>query len=177
MVGIGTALVDDPLLTVRGRVAPREPPRRVIVDSAGRLPVEARVLSEGAGPVTVVTTARSGGTWRGEIEKKGGRIVEVDADDRGRVSLPEALGALRADGIHSLLCEGGGRLASAMLAGAVVDRLYLVLAPILLGSDGVPAFPAADEGSARAPEGRWRLIEEPGRLGEDMWIVLEPAED
>jgi diaminohydroxyphosphoribosylaminopyrimidine deaminase/5-amino-6-(5-phosphoribosylamino)uracil reductase len=174
MIGTNTALLDDPLLTVRGRVAPRVPPRRIVLDSTGRLPEKARLLHEGDGPVTVITTPRSGDGWRDRIRRGGGRVLEVPAEREGRVALPEALQALRTEDVGSVLCEGGGRVASALLARNVVDRLYLIVAPRFLGPDGVPAFPAT-EGGLPGPMGAdWRWVEEPRRFGEDVWIVLEP---
>jgi diaminohydroxyphosphoribosylaminopyrimidine deaminase/5-amino-6-(5-phosphoribosylamino)uracil reductase len=170
MVGTVTALVDDPLLTVRGRVTPRLPPGRVILDGAGQLPSGARLLCEGEGQVYVVTTPQSPGSWRAEIEERGARVLEVPADAEGRVSLPDGLGRLREEGIRSVLCEGGGRLTSALMALGFLDRLYIILVPLFLGDEGVPGFP----GTPTLTPGTWTLCEDPRRMGKDVWMVLEP---
>jgi diaminohydroxyphosphoribosylaminopyrimidine deaminase/5-amino-6-(5-phosphoribosylamino)uracil reductase len=172
MVGTVTALVDDPLLTVRGRVTPRLPPRRVILDASGQLSPGARLLREGEGQVYVVTTPQSPASWRAEIRSRGAVALEVAPDDEGRVSLPDALRRLRAEGIRSVLCEGGGRLTSALMGLGLLDRLYLILVPRLLGDEGVPGFP-------RAPtleQGSWTFVEDPRRMGKDVWMVLEPEQ-
>ena len=138
MVGTVTALVDDPLLTVRGRIAPRVPPKRVILDAAGQLPPGARLLREGEGQVYVVTTSQSPPSWRSEIESRGAAVLEVAADADGRVSLADALRRLREEGVRSVLCEGGGRLTSALMSLDLLDRLYVILVPRFLGEEGVP---------------------------------------
>jgi diaminohydroxyphosphoribosylaminopyrimidine deaminase/5-amino-6-(5-phosphoribosylamino)uracil reductase len=170
MVGAATALVDDPLLTVRGRVTPRVPPRRVILDAAGQLSPGARLLREGEGQVYVVTTPSSPASWRAEIESRGARVLEVPAEAESRVSLPDALRRLRAEGVRSVLCEGGGRLTSALMGLGLLDRLYVILVPRLLGDEGVPGFP----GAPTFGQGSWTFVEDPRRMGNDVWMVLEP---
>lgn len=182
LVGTRTVLVDDPRLTVRGRVCPRIPPRRVVLDAKGRISASARMLREGAGSVSFFTTAASSESWRRSIQNAGGGVVEVERGDSGGVSLPAVLASLRADGVCQLLCEGGGRLAASLLRERLVDRLYLVVAPRLLGPAGAPAFSWGDQGSRASrtrearPAGEWEWIEEPRRLGRDIWTVLERGE-
>ena len=107
LVGTQTALVDNPLLTIRGELTPPTPPRRVVLDARGRLPASARMLREGEGAVFLYTTPSSPPAWRRSIEQAGGRVTEVAGGDAGGVSLPAVLGSLRASGISHLLCEGG----------------------------------------------------------------------
>jgi diaminohydroxyphosphoribosylaminopyrimidine deaminase/5-amino-6-(5-phosphoribosylamino)uracil reductase len=170
MVGTVTALVDDPLLTARGRVAPRVPPRRVILDAVGQLPSGARLLREGEGQVHIVTTPQSSRAWRTQVESRGAVVLEVPADAEGRVSLPAALERLREEGIRSVLCEGGGRLTSALIGLGFLDRLYVILVPRFLGEEGVPGFPGGPTPSSVT----WTLCEDPRRMGKDVWMVLEP---
>ncbi len=182
LVGTRTAVVDDPLLTVRGEVTPHTPPRRVVLDARGRIPVGVRMLREGAGGVLFYTTRASPASWRRSVEQAGGRVTEVEGGARGTVSLPAVLADLRASGVRQLLCEGGGRLAGALLREGLVDRMYLIFAPRLLGPEGVPAFRWGEGESSDPPatlpggvEG-WEWIDEPSRLGGDVWTVLEPGE-
>lgn len=180
LVGTRTALVDDPLLTVRGEVTPRSPPRRVILDAGGRIPAGARILREGDGDVLFYTTPASSGRWRRSIERAGGMVTEVESSPREGVSLPAVLGSLRASGVGRLLCEGGGQLAGSLFREGLVDRAYLAFAPCLLGPAGVPAFRWGEGGSplppgARRGRGGWEWIQRPRRLGTDLWTVLEPA--
>ena len=182
LVGTRTAAVDDPLLTVRGEVTPRTPPCRVVLDARGRLPASARMLREGAGAVCVYTTASSPAAWRRSIEQAGGWVTEVEATDANTVSLPAVLANLRASGVGQLLCEGGGRLAGALLREGLVDRMYLIFAARLLGPAGVPAFGWEEVESSALPGARpggvggWEWIDEARHLGGDVWTVLEPGE-
>lgn len=181
LVGTRTALVDDPLLTVRGEVIPRIPPTRVILDARGRIPAGARILREGEGNVLFYTTPSSSGQWRRSIERAGGEVIEVESGPGEGVSLPAVLGNLRGSGVGRLLCEGGGKLAGSLLREGLVDRAYLAFAPCLLGPAGVPAFRWGEGGSPLPPGtprgggGGWEWIGRPRRLGTDLWTVLEPA--
>ena len=172
LVGSNTARVDDPLLTVRGEIIPPVPPRRVILDTAGRVRLDSRVLEPGGGPVIFLTSTASRSQWRDGVRARGGSVVELPAG-RGGVSLSSALEVLRLDGARTLLCEGGGVLGAGLLEAGLVDRLYLIVAPRLIGPEGVPALPLAE------PDGwplkDWEQIGEPRRLGSDTWITLEPG--
>ncbi|MFC0509418.1 bifunctional diaminohydroxyphosphoribosylaminopyrimidine deaminase/5-amino-6-(5-phosphoribosylamino)uracil reductase RibD [Micromonospora costi] len=118
VVGVGTVLADDPRLTARnlrdGSLAIRQP-LRVVVDSDGRTPAEARVR-DGAARTWVATAA------------------EVGAGPDGRVDLPALLAALHQRGVRAVLLEGGPRLAGAFLAAGLVDKIVGYVAPRLLGA-------------------------------------------
>jgi diaminohydroxyphosphoribosylaminopyrimidine deaminase/5-amino-6-(5-phosphoribosylamino)uracil reductase len=134
-IGSGTLLVDDPLLTPRG-VYRERPLTRVIFDRRLRTPPSARVLSTGeAGPVMIVTSpeAASRDAVRRPLEDRGARI-EVAAD----ATLGAALKGLGADGIGSLLLEGGAALHAAAWDEGLVDFVRLYVTPHVLGPDGVP---------------------------------------
>ena len=166
LVGARTARVDDPLLTVRGPVEPRVPPRRVVLDGRGTLEPGARLLSEGDGVVQLVTTEAAEPDWLRRMEDAGARVLTVEGRD-GRVEPAAALRALRSEGVEALLCEGGGVVASALLSRGLVDRLYLAVAPRFLGPDAVAAFPQVEGG------GRWEMAGDPERLGRDVWLTLD----
>lgn len=165
-VGIGTALADDPSLTVRDAPAPRVPPRRVVFDRQARLPLESvLVRSAREVPVTVVASAPPAG--RADA-LRGAGVEVLDAPTLG-----EALTALRSAGVNSLLVEGGPRLAGAVLADALADRLIIFQAPVLLGSGALSAFahvPPAEV--AHGP--RFRVLARE-RFGDDLMTVYAPA--
>lgn len=166
-IGVGgrTARRDDSALTVRGPVAPRIAPRRIVFDPRVELdPGQQLVRTAREVPTVVVAAPGIGGTRRGALEEAGVSIL--DAGD-----LRAALEALRADGVRSLLIEGGGRLAGALLAGGLVDRFYWLQSPLWLGDRAVPAvaglFPVPLERASR-----WHVVERRA-FGEDTLLVVD----
>src|SRR5690606_16350113 len=117
-VGSGTALADDPQLTVRGRRRPRVAPKRVVFDRRGRLTKALRLVRTASKTPTIVVTSADGAARLASLEDRGVRLVVADA-------ISEALGELRADGIDTILCEGGAGLAGALLGRGLVDRLVI----------------------------------------------------
>lgn len=139
MVGRATALVDDPLLTVRHGAPPVRPPIRVVVDTRASLPTTAAMLHDGVAPVLVVVGETADQARVAALVETGADVVAVPEQD-GHVDLVEARQALGERGVRSVLCEGGGELASALIGQNLVERIHLVVAPTTLGSAGVPAF-------------------------------------
>jgi diaminohydroxyphosphoribosylaminopyrimidine deaminase/5-amino-6-(5-phosphoribosylamino)uracil reductase len=163
-VGIGTALADDPRLTVRGPVQARIPPARVVFDRALRLvPDSNLVRTAGEVPTWVVCASDAAADRRRALEQAGVRIVIGE-------SLPEQLRALRDAGLRSMFVEGGATFASALLSADVVDRMYLFYAPLLIGPQGMAPFggiasPVLDD----VP--RWRRIGTQA-FGADTMVAL-----
>jgi len=173
LIGTRTAQVDDPLLTVRGPVVPRVPPVRVVVDLAGRLSPELRMLREGDAPVWIVTGEGSSKGWRRQMEGAGARVLPLSGDpDRGASGARQLLGRLRAEGLSSLLCEGGGRLAGSLLHGGGVDRLIHIWVPRVLGGGGVPAFFPTGGNGEISPTWRAGPLR---RWGGDLWVEWDRA--
>ena len=163
-VGVGTVRSDDPRLTVRGEVTPLVAPLRVVFDDRAKTPVDARILRDGIASVAILTAPDAP---QARLEKLRDREADVITAD----GLSGQLRALKARGITSLLVEGGGILAGRLVQEGLVDRLFILTAPIMLGHDGVPAFGALS-GVKLADVHRWRLV---GRksLGADTLIVLD----
>ena len=137
-VGIGTALADDPELTVRIGTAPRVPPARVVFDRHGRLPLDGRLVRSARQiPVYVVTApGEAASRERQEALRTAGVITHAAAD------LSAALGGLRTAGIAHLFVEGGATIASALLAAGLVHHLIIFQVPVILGAGATPAFVA-----------------------------------
>ncbi len=132
-VGVGTVLVDDPLLTVRG-VYRERPLSRVVFDRRLRTPPAARLLStRDAGPVMIVTTATGAAdaSRRKALEAAGAEIFVTDGSVRA------GLAALGAQGLSSVLLEGGAVLHAAAWDEGVVDGVRLYVTPHRLGPAGV----------------------------------------
>jgi diaminohydroxyphosphoribosylaminopyrimidine deaminase/5-amino-6-(5-phosphoribosylamino)uracil reductase len=163
-VGIGTALADDPQLTVRGSVEPRVPPARVVFDRGLRLPPEGRLAHTARElPVLVVASPEAPAARREALERLGVRVLPAG-------DLEEGVRALRRAGIASLFCEGGARLAGTLLEAGVVDRLHLFYAPLFLGAEGAAPFAALSSPAMEAAR-RWRRLETRA-LGPDTLITL-----
>jgi diaminohydroxyphosphoribosylaminopyrimidine deaminase/5-amino-6-(5-phosphoribosylamino)uracil reductase len=141
MVGIGTALADDPLLTARGGTQPRIPPTRIVLDSHLRLPLNAALLSTVMdAPVLVVAGPEAPEDRASALHDAGAVVVRVPAAEDGGLDVDAVMAALWEQDIRSVLCEGGGRVASSLIAASAVHRLNLFYTPMLLGPDAVPAF-------------------------------------
>ena len=175
LVGRGTWEADDPQLTARGSVTPRVPPVRVLLDRRGRVPARMRALSAADGARAIVATSRGAAT---ALRRRLGDAADIVAvpDGPGGLDLGALLACLREGGVTSVLCEGGGAVGGSLLADALVDRIYLFVAPVLIGSDGVPAFPpavAGDGPGASVRAGGWQARTDPVRFGNDTLIVLD----
>jgi len=163
LVGVGTILADNPLLTDRSGRARRRPLLRVILDSRLRLPLESRlvqsaapgVTSEGPSDVLVFcSTACSTAdeNKKAQLEKCGVRVEHIAATmPDGRPDMPAILHRLGELEIMSLMIEGGATVNWAALASAVVDKVFLYYAPkILAGTGSIPfaagaGFPGMSE--------------------------------
>ncbi len=164
-VGGRTARADDPSLTVRGSVQPRVNPRRVVFSTTADLPNSATLVRT-AREIPTLVIAPSGAPPANvrRLEAEGVSVITA-------VSLEAALTSLRQMGVDSLLVEGGGHLAGALLAGGLVDRYYWIQSPIWLGQGSVRAI----EGLPGIPLEQvrpWRVVERRS-LGSDSLIVLD----
>ena len=158
-IGVGrkTAETDDPLLTVRGPIKPRTSPARLIFTRSGAVSEELRLVKTRDQVKTMLVSA-------------GGRIPRTALESVMAADLSGAMRELKARGIGSVLIEGGGELVRALMKEELLDRIYLVQAPIFLG-DGVGAFGRGEPRRLDAVE-RWRVVERT-RLGADTLTVLD----
>lgn len=168
MVGGRTAVVDDPLLTVRLAPGPRLPPTRVVLDPGLELSPDCRLAgSVDEAPVVVFCRESVPAGRRTPLEKLGVEVVAVPGAGEG-LALGAVLQDLGERGLRSIIAEGGGRLAASLLADDLVRRQYLIYAPIVLGPQGVPFIGSVvDEGSFD-----WSVVRR-GALGEDTLLELE----
>lgn len=175
MVGSGTALADDPLLTCRAPGLGHRSPVRVVADRRLRLPPTSR-LAMGARevPVWVVAGEEADEAAAEALAARGCVVLRVAGGGAGDGEAGAARGALAAlagRGITRVLVEGGAGLAAALLRSHLVDRLHLFTAPIVLGAESLPGVGPLGIGRL-ADARRWRRVE--GRaLGEDRLDVLD----
>ncbi len=154
-VGIGTALADDPELTVRQGARPRVPPVRVVFDRHARLPLDSR-LARTARDVPVLLVVSPGPIGDAEVARRAALealgVTLLSAD-----TAADALRALKVSGISSMLVEGGAGLASELVGTNLVDRLIIFQGSVILGGGALPAFAALPPRTVA--EGiRWRVI-------------------
>ncbi|OYQ31783.1 riboflavin biosynthesis protein RibD [Niveispirillum lacus] len=141
LIGIGTALADDPELTCRLPGLAGANPVRVVLDSHLRLPLTAKLVRGAAtiAPTWVVTLTGADSAKAAALDAAAVRVLRVDADKDGRLPVQGALTALAGQGITRLLVEGGPTVATAFLKAGVVDQVEWFRAPLLIGGDGLPA--------------------------------------
>lgn len=133
MVGSGTVLSDDPLLTARpASEPPHRQPLRVVVDARGRTPPGARVLGPEA-PTLVATSETPSEEWRAAIAARGAELLTVPAAADGGVDLAALLRELARRGVMSLLAEGGATLLGTLFDAELVDVVHAVIAPLVIG--------------------------------------------
>lgn len=164
-VGGRTARLDDPSLTVRGSVRPRVPPKRIVFDRVADLGPQLTLVRSATETPTIVVVSPEADTSRVKrLETAGVTVLQTE-------SLENSLRALREQGVESLLVEGGGQLAGALLRQGLVDRYYWIQAPLWLGEEAVPALSGLPARGLDQAE-RWRVIERRA-LGEDTLLVLD----
>ncbi len=165
-IGVGrrTADADDPQLTARGTVTPRVPPRRVVFARSGRVREDLRLVRTAAQVPTIVVTAPQ------VRDRTAGRLSGTGVQIVGAEGVTAALSALRALGIRSILVEGGSTLAAELLGRDLVDRLYLIQAPLWLGT-GMPAFGPRD--AVPLESARSWVVTERRALGRDSLLVVD----
>jgi diaminohydroxyphosphoribosylaminopyrimidine deaminase/5-amino-6-(5-phosphoribosylamino)uracil reductase len=144
LVGIGTVLADDPLLTCRLPGMEARSPVRVVLDRSLRLPGASRLVhSARQTPLWVMTSNLSEAPAAVKLGAAGAQVIRVatTASPPG-LDLPAVLHALAEKGITRLMVEGGGRVASSFVAANLVDEVWLLRGREAVRADGVPALHA-----------------------------------
>ena len=142
LVGIGTVLADDPLLTCRLPGMEARSPARVVLDRALRIPATSRLVhSARSTPLWVVTSNLAEAPAVAMLGAAGAQVIRVASTPAG-LNLPEALHALAERGITRLLVEGGARVASSFVAADLVDEFWLLRGRETIGTDGVAPLDA-----------------------------------
>ena len=148
LVGVGTVLADDPHLTLdeearrveRLRNGRAGNPARVVVDSTGRTPLDARILDDAATTFLLVSDAAA--TERCEALAAAGATVIVAGDDR--VDLVDGVAALADRGVDRLMIEGGGEVIFSSLAAGIVDELQVYVGSFVVGGREAPTLADGD---------------------------------
>jgi diaminohydroxyphosphoribosylaminopyrimidine deaminase/5-amino-6-(5-phosphoribosylamino)uracil reductase len=168
VVGIGTALADDPQLNARIHGVPRQP-RRVVFDSEGRLPLDSQLI-RGAPelPLTVVVGRAASRLQTDALEAAGAEVI-VATGENEPARVRSALDQLGGIGVTSILLEGGPKLAGAFLDAGEVDELRLFVAPVVVGGSNA-RDPLEGEGVDRIAEATRALARDVERIADDVLI-------
>ncbi|MGQ9646599.1 MAG: bifunctional diaminohydroxyphosphoribosylaminopyrimidine deaminase/5-amino-6-(5-phosphoribosylamino)uracil reductase RibD [Thermodesulfobacteriota bacterium] len=137
MVGIGTVLKDDPMLTAR--IKGGKDPYRIVLDSRLRIPESAKVIDLCPSRAIVATTEMASQDKIDQLEKKGVRVLICDSK-LGKVDLKSLLQKLGEMGMTSLLVEGGGQVNGAFLDQGLIDKIFLFLSPKLIADPLAPGI-------------------------------------
>lgn len=175
MVGAGTARADDPRLTVRRAPPGRTPLRRIVLAPLADLPTDAALFDDLPDePLHVFCRLDATEIAIEALEAAGAHVHPVEAaGSSGHLDLGAVLSSCWELGVRSVLCEGGAALAASLLAGGHSQRLYLFVAPMVLGEGGLGAFSA----DARTVDwSRYQPAGPPQALGRDTLIVLDRQE-
>jgi diaminohydroxyphosphoribosylaminopyrimidine deaminase/5-amino-6-(5-phosphoribosylamino)uracil reductase len=161
VIGVGTAIADDPLLTVR--LVSGSNPARVVLDPRGRLPSDAKVLVDDGTPRLVL---RAGSTQRASL---GAIDIQGLPTEGDRIAPRAILGALAARGWRRILIEGGADTLSGFLRAGLLDRLHLIVAPVMFGKAGRGFAPPPIDGVDQALRAPMRAFP----LGDDMLLDFD----
>ncbi|MCA9958138.1 MAG: GTP cyclohydrolase II [Anaerolineales bacterium] len=131
LVGIGTVLADDPLLTVR--LVEGKHPQPIILDSQLRLPLQAGILQHPTHTPWIVASETAVQERQTALEAAGARVLRVPTNANGQIDLTNLLARLRLEGVNTLMVEGGARVITNFLAQQLVDRVVVTIAPVLVG--------------------------------------------
>ncbi|MGB3865182.1 MAG: bifunctional diaminohydroxyphosphoribosylaminopyrimidine deaminase/5-amino-6-(5-phosphoribosylamino)uracil reductase RibD, partial [Xanthobacteraceae bacterium] len=142
LVGIGTALADDPLLTCRLPGMAERSPARVVLDAALRLPGNSKLVHSAREiPLWVMTSDTAEASAAAKLGAAGARILRVKTGEGG-LDLHDMLRVLAAEGVTRLMVEGGARVAASLIEAGLADEVWLLRGPHPVGADGVAALGA-----------------------------------
>jgi diaminohydroxyphosphoribosylaminopyrimidine deaminase / 5-amino-6-(5-phosphoribosylamino)uracil reductase len=167
MVGVGTVIADDPLLTDRSGRPRRRPLLRVILDSRLRLPLHSRVVKTANDDVLVLYSCGEEKRIR-ELQQHGIRVERVPAAADRRPDMRSLVRCLGEMEITSLLIEGGATVNWAALSSGIVDKVFLYYAPKIRGGGAVPF--AAGTGLSPMSDAAYVKSIELHKFGEDFAV-------
>lgn len=138
LTGIGTIITDDPNLTVR--LVSGKSPKRLILDSKLRVPLDAKIISDDEISNTMIITTEVASKEKvTRIEEKGAKVLVLEADERGWVMQPQLWSTLAEHGITSVLVEGGSKVHTECIKTGFVDYVTIFIAPKIMGT-GIDAI-------------------------------------
>ncbi len=172
LVGVETALQDDPALTYRGRRRGLDP-ARIVLDSHGRMRAKARMLhTRSTAPTLIFTATEAPAAWEREMAAAGAEVVRLPLY-AARLPLDAVLRELGRRRLQRLLVEGGPTVHAALVRQGLADEWIGLMAPLLLGADGLSAV--GELNVATLVEGPRLIIRRVSSLGDDALIEADFA--
>ncbi|MDQ0316048.1 diaminohydroxyphosphoribosylaminopyrimidine deaminase/5-amino-6-(5-phosphoribosylamino)uracil reductase [Amorphus orientalis] len=160
MIGIGTALADDPELTCRLPGLAARSPVRVVLDPSAKLPLESRLVATAdLAPLWVVVAPDAPREKIAALRDSGASVLTRLIRPGGRLDLLDVVRGLGDWGLTTLLVEGGARIARGLLEADLIDEAIFYRAPMEVGKNGVPAFDGLDMETVVDPS-RFELLHE-----------------
>lgn len=151
MVGVDTILIDDPRLDVRTNGLEDRSPIRVVLDSQGRMPLDARLFQNAHEiPVWIITTGTIAADYALELEERGCRLLLAGQNKDGHVELSDALSLLGDEGINTVFVECGAKLSAALLKQSLIDEFLLYRGAKPIGEGGLEALGRSPEAALNA---------------------------
>ncbi len=147
LVGVGTVKRDDPLLNVRLSRRVRQP-LRIVIDPRLEIPLKARIFGEEGGKVIIVCKEETGREKHEALQRKGAELITFSGE---RLSISYLLKVLGEREVTSLLVEGGERVFTSFLEERMVDKIYVIVSPLLIGGGSSPT-PFGGKGFSRIEE-------------------------
>jgi diaminohydroxyphosphoribosylaminopyrimidine deaminase / 5-amino-6-(5-phosphoribosylamino)uracil reductase len=174
LVGIGTVLADDPLLTCRLPGMEARSPVRVVLDRALRIPGTGKLVhSARQTPLWVIASETAEAPAAMKLGAAGTQVIRIAPTSAPGLDLPAVLHALAEKGITRLMVEGGARVASSFISAGLADEIWLLRGPDPVAADGVPALDALPLAAiTQSPAFKVRASE---TLGKDTLTIYERA--
>jgi diaminohydroxyphosphoribosylaminopyrimidine deaminase/5-amino-6-(5-phosphoribosylamino)uracil reductase len=177
LVGVGTILADDPLLTDRSGLPRRRPLLRVILDSALRIPSDSRLVQSAGNGDVLVFYSQASEENKSRLQQCGIRVESISAISEGRIDLQAVMQRLGQLEITSLMIEGGATINGSALAAGVVDKVFLYYAPKIFPESGAVPFATGAEAAGDPVQIKSLSV---CRYGEDFAVegyVRDPYQD
>ncbi|GAC1636589.1 MAG: bifunctional diaminohydroxyphosphoribosylaminopyrimidine deaminase/5-amino-6-(5-phosphoribosylamino)uracil reductase RibD [Herpetosiphon sp.] len=175
IVGVNTVITDNPELTTRidNHWRPVKHPLRVIIDSHGRTPHHARLLEPGVLGRSLFATVDAPLPWREAIIHRGGEVVTVGATSDGKIDLHSLLRLLAERGYSHVLVEGGSTLLGTFFREQLIDRLWVFIAPKLIGGHNALG-PIGGPGIERMADALPLRVLRCEQYGDDLLMITQP---
>lgn len=169
LVGLNTVIKDNPELTARLAGVKARNPVRVIMDSRGRIPANAKVLEVEENKSTIIATTEDMTEEKQRcLENKGAEVIITDKKD-GKVNLRQLLEELYKRGIDSILVEGGGTVAASFLEEGLIDKAAFFISPVIIGGSSTPT-PVMGSGAEFIRDGYKLKYQKVSTFGQDILV-------